>query len=70
MKSILSSHPDAFGYHYGFAGDHRQINVRAEPIWVAYVGGIEVARCETKDEAEEAALDWIKANPVESEEDQ
>lgn len=31
--------------------------------WVFYVGGDRIGVRETKDGAEEAALDWMRANP-------
>jgi hypothetical protein len=67
--SILSKEPDALGFYYGFLeGDHRQINVRDERFycgwWLAYVGGTQLPQgFENKEAAEEAAIDWARANP-------
>jgi hypothetical protein len=65
MMTILSREPDGLGHHYGYLGsDSRQINVRKEQDgWVAYVHGDRIGAYETKDIAEQAAIDWIKANP-------
>jgi len=65
MVTILSDHPDGMNFFYGYLGtDHRQINVRYEQDgWVAYVHGDRIGAYQTKDAAEKAAIDWIKANP-------
>lgn len=72
-RTILSQRPDGYGYHYGFApDDYRQINVRQGPgdsLWRAWVGGERVTDSAapawvTKEEAEAAALAWMKAHPV------
>lgn len=77
MKSILSERADGMGFYYSLEpGGYRQINVRHEPLrpsikgehWIAYVGGEQVAAKITKDEAEQAAISWAKANPEKGDE--
>ena len=55
----------AAGFFYGYIeGDCRQINVRQEPDgWVAYVGGNRIGAYVHKAIAEDAAVQWIRANP-------
>lgn len=69
--SILSRLPDQMGYFYGFHHDDpRQVNVRQElDGWVYYVGGDRIGVRETKDEAEDAAIVWIRAHPQEDEDE-
>jgi hypothetical protein len=67
----LSSREDACRFSYGwYEDDYRQVNIREEPygsgIWVAYVGGEKVGAGGTKSLAEQIAVSWIKANPVEA----
>lgn len=73
--SVLSREPDGLGYHYGrLDDDPRQINIRRGPVdwlWRAWVGGVRVGDdtegvWADKDEAEAAALAWLKANPRQS----
>jgi hypothetical protein len=63
--SILSKQEDGVGYFYGWYGDdNRQVNVRHEADgWVYYVGGDRIGVRDTKDGAEEAAIEWMRANP-------
>jgi hypothetical protein len=67
--SILSEQKDGLNFFYGFYGDdHRQINVRHEPDgWTYYVGGDRIGVRESKADAEDAAIEWIRAHPPEDE---
>ena len=71
--SVLSDVADGLGYFYThIPGDPRQINVRKGPddsLWRAWVGSDRVMDYATqawfsKDEAEAAALQWMKSHPV------
>lgn len=71
--SILSDIADGLNFFYGFTpGDYRRIDVREGPhdtLWRAWVGGVRITDAVTaawvsKDEAEAAALAWMKSHPV------
>lgn len=55
----------AADFFYGYLpGDCRQINVRKESDgWIAYVHGDRIGAYESKADAEDAAVAWIKDNP-------
>ncbi len=73
-NSILSDRADGFGFFYGFCGnDRRQINVRQETnpnrhkegggpekMWHVYVGGSPIGWFEKFNDAERAAVEWVK----------
>jgi hypothetical protein len=64
--SILSEEPDGSGFYYGYApGDLRRIDVRREGLhFTAYVAGDPIRLgCLSKQSAELAAIDWMRAHP-------
>ena len=67
--SILKEREDGLGFFYGHVhtpDGTRRVDVRHEPVgtpataWAAYVDGGEIGRYASKDNAEAAAIAWIK----------